>query len=422
MPLVPRYPGFDDYMKAVQQPDVFTTDELRLLELVVHPVFGIPSPASGTSAVVFKATEAGEAKALRFFTRDDAGNGHRYNALHDHFVARDLLGAVALPRWIDDGIRVNGRTWPVVRMQWVEGHTLNRHVDDLVSRQDTAALAELAETWRDLVNRLQRADFAHGDLQHGNVLVDGGGAMRLVDFDCSWIAAFASSAPPSETGHRNYQPANRPWGRWMDTFPGLVVYLSLLALAKNPERGALSTGENLLFAQQDFQPPFATPVWGFLANLRDSRVDDLAERLRRCCSPGWVATGGLDALLAPAAKPWWERTATVVPGSAPTKVPAPRGPDVPTPVPPAPPRVTVRNEGAPPTATWWKETTPVPSPPVRRRPSVPAVFALASVLGLVVGLFSLAVDFDAPGGPVAVALGIVVFTVVVLVGLKKGRG
>ncbi|MFC0067992.1 phosphotransferase [Umezawaea endophytica] len=415
-----RYPGFDDYMKAVQQPDVFTTDELRLLELVVHPVFGIPSPASGTSAVVFKATESGQAKALRFFTRADAGNGQRYNALHDHFVARDLLSAVALPRWIDDGIRVNGRTWPVVRMQWVEGHTLNRHVDELVSRRDTAALAALAETWRELVNRLQRADFAHGDLQHGNVLVDDRGAMRLVDFDCSWIAAFASSAPPSETGHRNYQPANRAWDRWMDTFPGLVVYLSLLALAKNPERGALNTGENLLFAQQDFQPPFATPAWSFLSGLRDGGIDDLAARLKRCCSPGWTATGGLDALLAPAARPWWERTSTVVAGTAPTAVPAPRGPTT-TPATPTPPRVAVRNDGTP-TAAWWKGTTPAPPEPVSKRPRVRAVLTVATVLGLVVALLSLAIDFDAPGGPIALALGVVAFTLAAIVGLVKGSG
>jgi hypothetical protein len=368
-----RYPGFDDYMKAVQQPDAFTTDELRRLELVVHPVFQIPSPASGTSAVVFKAMADGEPTALRFFTRADAGNGRRYDALHEHFVSKDLAGAVALPRWIGDGIRVNGRTWPVVRMQWVEGHTLNQHVEELVSRQDTGSLAALAGSWRDLVNRLQQADFAHGDLQHGNVLVDSGGSMRLVDFDCSWIADFAADAPPSETGHRNYQPANRPWGRWMDTFPGLVIYLSLLALAKRPVWGALNTGENLLFAQQDFRSPFTTPAWAHLSNLQDRRLDELADRLKACCAPGWEATSGLDDLLGPAVKPWWERTPTVVPATAPAQIPVvpvqeQRFPD--HPVVPAP--------MGPPTAQWWQP--PVPVPPQRKRPSLPAVYGLAGLI------------------------------------------
>ena len=58
------------------------------------------------------------------------------------------------------------------------------------------------------------------------MLVDTHGTLRLVDFDCAWIEDFAGGAPPAETGHHNYQPPGRPWGRWMDTFPGLVIYLS----------------------------------------------------------------------------------------------------------------------------------------------------------------------------------------------------
>jgi hypothetical protein len=357
-----RYPGFDEYMKAVQRPDAFTTEELRGLELVVHPVFQIPSPASGASAVVFKAMAGDEARALRFFTRADASNSRRYDALHGHFTTRALTDAVALPRWIDDGIRVGGRTWPVVEMPWVEGHTLNRHVDDLVTHRDTKALADLAQSWRGLVNRLQQADFAHGDLQHGNVLVDTRGTLRLVDFDCAWIEDFAASAPPAETGHHNYQPAGRPWGRWMDTFPGLVIYLSLSALARRPTWSTLNTDDNLLFTQQDFES-FDTPAWRHLASLGDPWIDQLAERLKACCGPGWVAEGALDDLLSPAAVPWWQRTATVIPGSAGHEVPLPR-PEIPPQPAPAPPPPPPRRPGA----NWWEATAPRPVPPTHPAP------------------------------------------------------
>ncbi|MEU4746514.1 hypothetical protein AB0G02_39495, partial [Actinosynnema sp. NPDC023658] len=194
----------------------------------------MPMPAAGTSAVVFEAVAGGEAQALRFFTRDDVSSAERYGALHEHFTSNGLEAVVALPRWVEDGIRVNGRTWPVVRMQWVEGHTLNQHVDELVERADTASLSALARSWRDLVTRIQRTGFAQGDLQHGNVLVGRGGELRLVDFDCSWTDRFSGTRAPRETGHRNYQPEHRPWGRWMGTFSGLVIYLSLLAPAKDP--------------------------------------------------------------------------------------------------------------------------------------------------------------------------------------------
>ncbi|HUQ55759.1 hypothetical protein [Lentzea sp.] len=385
-----RYPGFDDYMKAVQRPDAFTTDELRALDLVVHPVFQIPSPASGASAVVFKAMAGGEARALRFFTRADASNSRRYDALHGHFTSRQLIDAVALPRWIDDGVRVGGSTWPVVEMPWVEGHTLNRHVDDLVTRQDTGALTELARSWRGLVHRLQRADFAHGDLQHGNVLVETRGTLRLVDFDCAWIEDFAGGTPPAETGHHNYQPPGRPWGRWMDTFPGLVIYLSLSALALRPTWSTLNTDDNLLFTQRDFQS-FDTPAWRHLASLGDPRIDQMAERLQACCRPGWTADGALDDLLAPAVVQWWQRTPTVVPGSAGPGIPPPR-PEMPPPPPPVPPSPQRR-----PAANWWEATAPVPAPPVRKKkPAIWLVVVTALAAWSLIGVTSAAL-LDAAG-------------------------
>jgi eukaryotic-like serine/threonine-protein kinase len=337
-----QYPSKEDYLKAVQRSESFTSDELRRAEFVLHPVWQIPKPAAGTSAVVFKAVVDGEEQALRFFTRDDASSSDRYEALQEHFTVRDLVSCVAMSHWVDGGIRINGRTWPVVRMQWVNGRTLNQYVDHLVEQEDTGALGSLASAWRELVVRLQEAEFAHGDLQHGNVLVDDCGVLRLVDFDCSWIVRFAGQPAPSETGHRNYQPENRPWGCWMDTFPGLVIYTSLLTLSKNPRPWhALNTGENLLFRREDFSPPFDTPAWKHVSSIRDPQLDQLAAWLKECCTPGWSARGGLDELLAPRALPWWELTGKAgkagkaVAGPTPVR-PTPPPPSKSSPLPPPP--------------------------------------------------------------------------------------
>ncbi|MCP2242622.1 phosphotransferase family protein [Lentzea aerocolonigenes] len=421
-----RFPRFDDYMKAVQKPDAFTTEELRALELVVHPIFQIPSPASGASAVVFKAMAGTEARALRFFTRADASDSARYDALHGYFTAKSLTDTVALPRWIDNGIRVNGSTWPVVEMPWIEGHTLNRHVDDLVTRQDVGALTDLAHSWRGLVDRLQQAGFAHGDLQHGNVLVDTRGGLRLVDFDCAWIEAFAGDPPPPETGHHNYQPPDRPWGRWMDTFPGLVIYLSLSALARRPTWATLNTDDNLLFTQQDFRS-FDTPVWRHLKGLGDPQVDELAVRLQSCCTPGWVAAGGLEALLGPVEVPWWQRTTTVVAGSATHQAPPQPRPEMAPPPPQRPQPVPQR----PATGNWWeaagqRPAAPVPQPQPRRKKKTPAVWLvllLAVVAYLGVGALAYGV-LDAAGGDTEVTplFGVLAAIGTLIVGfLRRGK-
>lgn len=306
------HPGAEDYIKAVQHPaTAFVHDGLKTARFDLNPLLGIPVPATGTSAVVFKASIDGRPVALRFFTREDVSTRERYSALQDFVVRHGLGGHVVAAQWIDDAIAIRGRTWPVVRMDWVDGRPLDQYVEDLVERRDTAALGGLAAAWRDLIRRLQAARFAHGDLQHGNVLVDQSGTLRLVDLDSAWIEPFTGRTPAAEAGHRHYQPAGRRWGPWMDTFPGLVIYLSLLSLARYGDPAqpwkALYIGDNLLFQQGDFRPPHRTLVWARMAEAGDPRLTSLADTLKTCCVPGWSASGDLEGLLT-AEPPWWQRT------------------------------------------------------------------------------------------------------------------
>ena len=117
-----EYPSAEDYIKAVQDPRrVLVRPELARTEFDVHPLLQIPMPASGTTAVVFKARVDGVPQALRFFTREDASTRERYTALNTYFAQHGLAANVASCRWLDDAILVNGRKWPVVQMDWVEG-------------------------------------------------------------------------------------------------------------------------------------------------------------------------------------------------------------------------------------------------------------------------------------------------------------
>jgi hypothetical protein len=293
------FPNAEDYVRAVQDPRrTLRYPALQRAEFALHPLLQIPMPASGTAAVVFKARIDGAEQAMRFFIREDASNRQRYTALGRYFVDHDLGDCVASATWVDDAISINNLTWPMVQMSWVNGRTLDAYISYLVDQGDVAALGSLAATWRNLIDRLKKAEFAHGDLQHGNVLIDTESTLRLVDFDGSWIKTFCNEKPPSETGHRNYQRSGRKWDQWMDTFPGLVIYTALLGLSKNPGSWSrLSTGENILFSQQDFAEPFQTNTWKYLSTIGDPEVDHLANRLKECCMPNWRATGPLEEIL-----------------------------------------------------------------------------------------------------------------------------
>jgi eukaryotic-like serine/threonine-protein kinase len=380
-------PTAEDYIRAVQHPRVsFLPANLKQARFEVHPLLGIPMPASGTSAIVFKATVDGQSQALRFLTRPDAATQQRYTALNRYFTERDLTQDVATSQWVDNAIVVNGRTWPMLQMQWVEGRTLNNYVEDLVESEDTASISELADAWRGLLRRMQSARFAHGDLQHGNVMVEGDGTLRLVDFDSAWIEPFAGTPPPPETGHRNYQRPDRPWGPWMDTFPGLVIYLSLLALSRNTKAWEhLHNGENLLFHSDDFTPPHQSRAWWEIAQLSDPRLTTMSSRLKACCAPSWTANADLEALLS-APLPWWTQTST-------STIAKPK-PLAATPPPVRTPRLVrpgVAAQGQTPGTWWTPQPPPAPAPPppaaapqrVRKWRSIVLVSVLAWVVSTI---------------------------------------
>jgi hypothetical protein len=322
------FPAAGDYYKAVQAPArSFTVPKLQAAEFVWDSLG--PMLARGSSAVVFQASVERKTQALRCYIRNDASSRDRYSALDAYLAGRDLRPYVSGSTWLDSAIRVNRATWPVLTMDWIDGRTLNEYVDFLVAGSNAVALTTLAVRWRELIALLQRSEFAHGDLQHGNVMVDQEGRLRLVDFDGVWIPQLAGHSPPTEFGHPNYQhPGVHVWGRWFDTFSALVIYLSLVALGKDPGLWlALYNSKNLLFAKNDFFPPFKTEAWKQLAAMGDPQVDELVRRLQECCDPDWVPDKSLEMVLdqravTPARPPipvdqrWWEKKPLAAGGSA----------------------------------------------------------------------------------------------------------
>ena len=337
------YPSVGDYTSALQHPAaVFSHPSLRKAQFTQG--FGGPFCASGTSAVVFQARIDARLQALRCYLRDDAATPERYAAI-DRFVAGSSLAQfIGTVTWYREEVRVNGARWPVLEMDWIDGQHLNDYAGFLAEAENTTALGALAGRWLEMVNHLQGARFAHGDLQHGNVLVDTGRRLRLVDFDSVWLPQLQGQAPPTENGHSNFQPpgltANGRWGPFMDTFAGLAVYLALTVLTRRPQLWErFNSGDNILFERADFVPPHDTDVWRSIAALGDSEVNRIADRVKEWCAPGWNPDKTLAETLAHKPR-WWEnggRTAggparSPAAGSAPA-APSWRASSTPPPVP-----------------------------------------------------------------------------------------
>jgi serine/threonine protein kinase len=135
--------------------------------------------------------------------------------------------------------------------------------------------------------QLHAAEVAHGDLQHGNVLLVREGnslALKLVDYDGMWVPALAAS-PSGEVGHSAYQHPQRlreqVYGPKLDRFPILLIATALRALlvAGRPLWDKYDCDDNLLFRQEDLMSPSKSRLFYEILKLSDPLLRDLVEKL-----------------------------------------------------------------------------------------------------------------------------------------------
>ncbi|MBP2368435.1 hypothetical protein [Pseudonocardia parietis] len=145
-------------------------------------------------------------------------------------------------------------------------------------------MAHLAHNFVALIESLETHGIAHGDLQHGNLLVADDASLRLVDYDGMFVPALAK-LQAAETGHRNYQAPMRSseFHRTIDRFSAWVIYLSLAALVEQPTLWSQlrsGDGEYLLLAEDDFKNPAASSRFPSLLNHDSETIRDLSQRVQ----------------------------------------------------------------------------------------------------------------------------------------------
>ena len=320
------WPGITDFSEAVQNPHVcFRGTELESGLLAVNQR-GMPLVFSGAFACVYSVEAAGRKFAVRCFTREVSDQQSRYNQLSEYLI-NVLPPSFVDFEYLEQGINLKGDWYPIVRMEWVEGESLSSFVNANLHDPDT--LLRVAAQWRGgPCASLRGLRIAHNDLQHGNVMVQADGRIRLVDYDGMFLPQFRGERSP-ELGHKNYQHPQRTaddYDAYVDNFPSVVVYLSLLALADDPGLWSYFNDDNLIFTRDDYGDPANSELFSRLKRSSDETVAKLAESLEECCAMPVADVPDLETLLQ--AIP--QRTAPLV--SAPAR---PAATTQPAPPPPA---------------------------------------------------------------------------------------
>jgi hypothetical protein len=266
------WPTPQDYNEAVQNPRLTFADPELQMGCPELTQLGLPRAITGNFASVYKFHCHQRIWAVRCFLRSFHDYERRYAAISDHLSRLRLPYTVGFT-FFRNGIKVRGQWYPILKMEWVQGEPLNAFIANHLG--DHRTLLSLARQWVDMVKALQQASIAHGDLQHGNVLVVHG-QLRLIDYDGMYVPAL-SGERSHELGHRNYQHPLRTesdFGPYLDNFSAWVVYLSLIALAADPSLWEQFGGgdECLLFRREDFEEPEVSNVLRALQRHRDQRI------------------------------------------------------------------------------------------------------------------------------------------------------
>lgn len=292
-----KWPNHADYAEAIQNPGLcFQRPELQAGTVATTPL-GLPRALSGNFASVYEITSGGVSHAVRCFVRQVTNQQDRYAALARHLAQCELPCMVPF-EFIERGIHVQDRWFPIVKMDWVRGVPLHDYVEQQLATP--GQLAWLAADWRALVAELKRHRIAHGDLQHGNVLVTPEGELRLVDYDGMYVPLFARERSP-ELGHANYQHPRRAvefYDERLDHFPELLIYLSLRALAAEPALwDQFFNGDNLIVTAVDLRVPESSLLWPRLLLSPDEDVRRLTVLLTDYLRMPPVEVPALEAVL-----------------------------------------------------------------------------------------------------------------------------
>jgi hypothetical protein len=277
-----QWPSVGEYKIAFQDLSNCILDREIKNGVVIrkHPKTGIPIPSTGRFACVFKVQCGSKTYAVRCFFNSTIKNlQKRYELISQHLNKLSLPFFVKF-EFVDRGVNIPGKgIYPFIKMEWAEGDLLDTFIEKHLGEKEL--LEKLAEKFIDSVIEMEKNNIAHGDLQHGNILVgvkDGSIRIYFVDYDGIFIPQFRGEEAP-ELGHPNYQHPRRSkkhYNEKIDRFSALIIYLSILAIANDPKLWDKYYNEdNLIFTMKDFEYPESSEVILELSNSNSEKVHKL---------------------------------------------------------------------------------------------------------------------------------------------------
>lgn len=260
----------DDIITSIQVPSLIKDDVIREGKLVTDRR-GRPEHYSGGFAIVFVFEVQGEKWAFRCWRNLPEKDIEKRLVSLSEEINNTQLPYFCHFTYEPIGLVVKGETCPTTRMRWIEGSKLNEFI--FAHRNESDVLKKLSVDFMNMCKDLHEARIAHGDLQHGNILIDKDGKIFLIDYDSMYVPSFIDKVDVIK-GLKDYQhPArkkNKYANKKIDYFSELVIYISIVAVAENgslAEKYDIMNTDRLLFAHDDFEHLESSKVYSDLMSL-----------------------------------------------------------------------------------------------------------------------------------------------------------
>jgi hypothetical protein len=302
MPSTLIYPTGGEYREALYNTRLCFKDPALVGGTVAMDKLGMPKPISGASASVFTIEGVnGRQWAVKCFTRFVDHQETRYQRISE------VLRTVNKPwrvefEYLPNGVLALGKWFPALKMEWVDATGLMSFIE--INLWDSAKLSNLAVKFARMVQDLSALGIAHGDLQHGNLLVASSGELRLIDYDGMFVPSLVQLGA-CEKGHINYQSPARTmstWGPYLDNFSAWIIYASLVALTIDPTLWMLlhdQGDEALLFNHADFADQRNSRALLALARSPANDLQALGNVMSQLWTPDVRAIPALDPAVLP---------------------------------------------------------------------------------------------------------------------------
>ena len=272
------YPSRTEIVTAMSNPVCYKSNELAGGSIIRKGTM-IVQYAGGYTTVFPFINSSGKKVAVRCWCADIGNAKQRSSAISEYLNNLQNPYFVNF-KYVNNAVLIKGELQPVIVMEWVEGKTLKEYINE---NSNSNTIRKLADKFKLMVEELHSKNIAHGDLQHGNILVKADGNLVLVDYDSMFIEQLNGMSDIIK-GLPCYQHPARTNNQYvnskLDYFSELVIYLSLLMFADKPQLWQhYYETEDLLFSKEDFANIKRSKIYKDFRSSSNATISNLLQNL-----------------------------------------------------------------------------------------------------------------------------------------------